>query len=130
MILLDTHIWLRWLLPIEPLPVRLVEQIEHAETATVSAISCWEVVMLVQKQRIELPLPVEQWLEEATIGSGVEVLPVTCDISRLAGTLPEHHKDPADRIIIATALCHNFKLMSLDGVFPAYQELAERLIVK
>jgi PIN domain nuclease of toxin-antitoxin system len=130
MILLDTHIWLRWLLATEPLPIRLVEQIEQAETATVSAISCWEVVMLVQKQRIELPLPVEQWLEEATTGSGVDVLPITCDISRLAGTLPKHHKDPADRIIIATALCHNLKLMSLDSVFPAYQELAERLIVK
>jgi len=128
MILLDTHIWLRWLLPTEPLPIRLVKQIEQTETVTVSAISCWEIVMLVQKQRIELPLPVEQWLKDATTNSFVSVLPITCDISRLAGTLPEHHKDPADRIIIATALCHNLKLMSLDSVFPAYQELAERLV--
>ncbi len=84
--------------------------------------------MLEQKQRIELPIPVEQWLKDATTGSFVSVLPITCDISRLAGTLPAHHKDPADRIIIATALCHNLKLMSLDSVFPAYQELAERLV--
>ncbi len=96
MILLDTHIWLRWLLPTEPLPIRLVEQIEQAETVTVSAISCWEIVMLVRKQRIELPLPVEQWLKDATTNSKVDVLPITCDISRLAGTLPEHHKAPAD----------------------------------
>lgn len=48
MILLDTHIWLRWLLPTEPLPIKLIEPIEQAEIATVSAISCWEVVMLVQ----------------------------------------------------------------------------------
>ena len=130
MILLDTHIWLRWLLQTEPLPIRLVEQIEQADIVTVSAISCWEVVMLERKQRIKLPLPVEQWLKEATTGSGVEVLPITCDISCLAGTLPEHHKDPADRIIIATALCHNLKLMSLDSIFPDYQELAERLITR
>jgi PIN domain nuclease of toxin-antitoxin system len=130
MILLDTHIWLRWLLSTEPLPIKLVEQIEQTETVTIFAISCWEVVMLVQKQRIELPLPVEQWLKDATTNSFVSVLPITCDISRLAGTLPEHHKDPADRIIIATALCHNLKLMSLDSIFPAYQEIAERLIVK
>ncbi len=130
MILLDTHIWLRWLLPTEPLPISLVEQIEQVETVTVSAISCWEIVMLEKKQRIKLPLPVEQWLKEATTGSKVKVLSITCDISCLAGTLPEHHKDPADRIIIATAICHNLKLMSLDSVFPAYQELAERLIAK
>lgn len=82
------------------------------------------------KQRIKLPLPVEQWLKEATTASGVDVLPITCDISYLAGTLPTHHKDPADRIIIATALCHNLKLMSLDSIFPAYQEIAKQLIVK
>ena len=97
----------------DPLPIRLLEQIEQAERVAVSAISCWERVMLVQKQRIEIPLPVEQWLKEATTGSKVEVLPITCEIARLAGTLPEHHKDPADRIIIATAVCHNLKLMSL-----------------
>jgi PIN domain nuclease of toxin-antitoxin system len=130
MILLDTHIWIRWLLPSQPLPINLVEQIEQTKTVMVSAISCWEVVMLEKKQRIKLPLPVEQWLQEATIGSLVSVLPITCDISCLAGTLPEHHKDPADRIIIATALCHNLKLMSLDSIFPTYQELAEQLIVK
>ncbi len=60
--------------------------------------------MLEKKQRIELPLPVEQWLKEATTGSEVDVFPITCDISCLAGTLPEYHKDPADRIIIATAI--------------------------
>jgi len=130
MILLDTHIWLRWLLPTEPLPIKLVEQIEQAEAVFVSAISCWETVMLVQKQRIMLDQPLEQWLEEASTGSGVIVLPITCEISRLAATLPEHHKDPADRLIIATALCHNLKLMSLDLRFPAYQELLERLITR
>jgi len=130
MILLDTHIWIRWLMPTEPLPRRMVEQIEQAETTTISAISCWEVIMLEQKQRIELPLPVEEWLKEATTGSKVNILPITCDISRLAGTLPQHHKDPADRIIIATAICHKLKLMSLDSVFPAYQELDKQLITK
>ena len=83
-----------------------------------------------KKQRIKLPLSVEQWLQEATTGSKINVLPITCGISCLAGTLPEHHKDPADRIIIATAFCHNLKLMSLDSIFPTYQEIAEQLIVK
>ncbi len=130
MILLDTHIWLRWLLPTDPLSVKLVDKIEHAEVVFVSAISCWETVMLVQKRRIVLNQPVEQWLTEASTHSGVEVLPITCQISRVAATLPEHHKDPADRLIIATALCHDLKLISLDRMFSGYQELTERLIAE
>lgn len=55
MILLDTHIWLRWLLPTEPLPIKLLTYIEQAETVSISTMSCWEAVMLAQRQRIELP---------------------------------------------------------------------------
>ncbi len=91
MILLDTHIWLRWLLPTNPLPVSLISKIEKANTIFISLMSCWEVVMLEQRQRIELPLPTKEWLKEATTGSSIEILPITCDISYLAGTLPEHH---------------------------------------
>jgi len=130
MILIDTHIWLRWLLPTDPLPNSLVLQIEQANKIWVSSMSCWEVTMLEQRQRIELPLPTNDWLKEATIGSNIEILPVSCDISYLAGTLPEHHKDPVDRIIIATAVCHDLKLISLDSIFPLYQVLENRLITK
>jgi PIN domain nuclease of toxin-antitoxin system len=42
-------------------------------------------------------------ISEATIGSGGEVLPLACLPARSAATLPQHHKDPAERIIIATA---------------------------
>jgi len=130
MILLDTHIWLRWLLPTEPLPKQLVAHIEQAKAVWVSAMSCWEVVMLVRRRRIELSLPTEQWLKEATIGSNVGILPVTCDISYLTAILPEHHKDPVDRIIIATAIYHDLNLISLDNLFPTYEILANRLIRK
>jgi PIN domain nuclease of toxin-antitoxin system len=130
MILLDTHIWIRWLLPTDPLPPTLIEQIEQADAVCISSISCWEATMLEKKQRIVLPLPIKDWLEEATQGSNVDVLPITCDISQLSGTLPEHHKDPADRIIIATSIIHDLQLMSLDGYFPDYQELSGRLITR
>ncbi len=128
MILLDTHIWIRWLLPTEPLPGRLVGYIEKADKVMISAISCWEVAMLVQKQRINIPLPISEWLEEATVGSSVDVLPITCQISQQAAILPEHHKDPADRIIIATAFCLNISLISFDHAFAAYQEVSNLLV--
>jgi len=77
MILMDTHIWLRWLLPDDPLPKNLIDLIETADALAVSAISCWEVVMLERFRRIELPLPIDQWLKEALRGSDVQVLPVS-----------------------------------------------------
>ena len=128
MILMDTHIWLRWLLPDDPLPQNLLDLIETADALAVSAVSCWEVVMLERFRRIELPLPVDQWLKEALSGSDVQTQPVNAAAARLAGQLPYHHKDPADRFIIATAVVGKLELISLDSWFPAYSELDELLI--
>jgi PIN domain nuclease of toxin-antitoxin system len=128
MILMDTHIWIRWLLPGDPLPKNLTDLIETADALAVSSISCWEVVLLEKFHRIELPLPVEQWLKEALTGSDVRALPITDTVAGLAGQLPYHHKDPADRFIIATAVLHKIRLISFDSWFPSYTELNDLLI--
>ena len=60
----------------------------------------------------------------------IKILPVTAQIATKAVHLPEHHKDPQDRIIIATALHYNAKLLSFDCVFASYQELNGYLINK
>ena len=57
----------------------------------VFGISCFEVSLLVKRGKLELPLPVEEWLTEALANSGVESLPVTCEIARRAAALPEIH---------------------------------------
>ena len=69
MTLLDTHIWVRWLVPVHPLPAALVQRIEDADRVAVSAVSWWEVGMLVSHRRIDLPLPLSEWIGEATVGS-------------------------------------------------------------
>jgi PIN domain nuclease of toxin-antitoxin system len=128
MILLDTHIWIRWLLPTDPLPPDLTELIETADGLAVSSISCWEVILLEKFNRIKLPLPVEEWLKEALDGSDVAVLPIDEKVASLAARLPYHHKDPADRFIIATAIINHIELISLDSYFPSYVELSDLLI--
>jgi PIN domain nuclease of toxin-antitoxin system len=129
MILIDTHIWIRWLLPNDPLPLSLIDLIETTDSLAVSSISCWEIVMLERFNRIELPLPVDEWLQEALNGSEVNALPINENIAMLAGQLPYHHKDPADRLIIATAIINKIKLISLDSSFKLYQELNDYLIL-
>lgn len=130
MILMDTHIWLRWLLPDDPLPQKVINLIETTECLAVSSISCWEVVLLEKLHRIELPLPADEWLKAALDESVVTALPITAAIASYAGLLPYHHKDPADRFIIATAICNDMKLISFDGYFSPYSELTDRLITE
>ena len=130
MILMDTHIWLRWILPTDPLPKELIEFINTSESLAVSSISCWEVVLLERWRKIELPLSVDEWLKEALSGSNVTALPITANIAKSAGHLPYHHKDPADRFIIATAIQHDVKLVSMDGHFSSYSELGDLLVTR
>lgn len=127
--LLDTHVWVRWIeAGSNPLPLALIDAIERAPVVYVSAISWWEVAQLTKRGRLELPLPVDEWLIEATEGSGVLSVPVSPTMARRAAMLPDLHRDPADRIIIATALELGLVLASLDQCFPAYPELQGRLV--
>ena len=128
MILMDTHIWLRWLLPNDPLSLNLIDLIETTDSLAVSSISCWEIVLLEKFHKIELPLAVDEWLKEALSGSKVIALPINETIASLAGRLPYHHKDPADRFIVATSILNNIKLISLDSCFSSYIELNDLLI--
>ncbi len=128
MILLDTHIWLRWLVNGNPLPQRIIDTIETGDAIAVSAISIWEAGLLLQRKRIELPVPFETWLNAALDGSDVKTLPITAEIARTATTLPQHHRDPADRFIMAATIVHQSKLISFDSIFPTYSELDGLLI--
>ena len=129
MIVLDTHIWHWWTNQIEgKLSAATIALIEEAEEVAVSAISCFEMAWLHTHGRIDLGMSVDAWLSEVEASETVIFLPVTPRIAARAVTLPEHHKDPQDRIIIATALANQAQLLSVDEHFPAYQELAGLLI--
>ena len=129
MIILDTHIWLWWVNEdIDRIGQVRNDLIQSADYVSVSAISCFEVAWLEAHDRIELPCNRTSWFEKALEGSGINLLPITPIIASIAVDLPDHHSDPQDRIIIATALSHDAQLMSADGKFPRYKELAGRLL--
>ena len=127
-LLLDTHVWIWWINQDSALPAQAGQLIEEAETVAVSAISCWEVRMLQQRQRIELSGTVEAWLEQALQPAGISCLPISCTIADKSANLPQHHRDPADRLIIAAALEHRYSLLSVDSKFELYTELADLLV--
>jgi PIN domain nuclease of toxin-antitoxin system len=111
MILLDTHIWVRWQNEPETLAPQILSWIAESDALAVSAISCWEVAMLVRKGRIELSMSVDEWIDEAMISMDT-CLSINREILLLAANLPEHHRDPADRFIIATAIVYQAKVIT------------------
>lgn len=70
----------------------------------------------------------KQWLEEALQPSGISLLPLTPVIAYKAVNLSDVHRDPFDRIIIATAIELGAKLASVDGLFRRYPELNAYLL--
>lgn len=77
---------------------------------------------------MQLKLDLQDWLDNALQGSDVICIPIDRKIALVAANLPEHHRDPADRLIIATTIHLNAQLLSLDSSFPAYSELAGKLV--
>lgn len=103
-IVLDTHALLWWALEPDKLSKKAraaCEQIGQDGSA-VSAISFWELEVKVRRGKLELPLAVED-LEARARQAGLEVVPVTTAIALRAGRYRFEHRDPADRMILATA---------------------------
>lgn len=128
-LILDTHILLWYFREPERISNNIVQQIDNSKLY-LSAISCFEIVWLLEHNRITLNGydTFESWLDDVKQSLDLTILPVTCQIGSLAVRLPEHHKDPQDRLIIASAIVHNFKLASADTNFPLYQEIRQLLV--
>ena len=105
--LLDTHV-LVWLLDgnerLGEKSRTLIQQSAQADSLYVSAITPWEIAMLVSKGRLTLVQEVGEWLRIAISMPGVRMAPLSIDVSVASTRLPgAFHSDPADRIIVATA---------------------------
>jgi PIN domain nuclease of toxin-antitoxin system len=128
-LLLDTHVWIWWAEQDNRLPHALRDLIQdYAGAVAVSAASVYELAILAQRKRLTLNRETDDWIERATDGAGIEVLPIDAAIAQQAGNLPLHHCDPLDRLIIATAFRRQAKLASVDSQFPSYDVLKGLLI--
>jgi PIN domain nuclease of toxin-antitoxin system len=121
-ILLDTHIFIFWVNGSARLLEETRTRIEAEPDALgVSAITLWEIAMLVQLGRLELTLPIEIWLEQALAYPKVVVVPLSPAIVVESARLPApFHKDPADEIIVATARVLSAPLVTYDGKMLSY----------
>ena len=117
MILLDTCalIWIMNRDPLLPAALRAMERAARGGELYLSPISAWEIGMLVRRGRLVLDVSAEVYVSRAFSRPGVQVAALTPEIavrsSHLPGTL---HSDPADRMLIATAMLMGLKLMTRD----------------
>ncbi len=121
MIVLDTAAWIWRASDPKQLSSRARRAIDEAERLLVSAISVWEVAMLVAKRRIQLDRAVEQWVDIALALPGIQLVALEPAIAVRSTKLPgDFHPDPADRMIVATALENAAPIVTPDERIRSY----------
>jgi PIN domain nuclease of toxin-antitoxin system len=115
-LVLDTHV-LVWLIDgndrLGNASRQLIDITWQSDLISVSAITFWEIALLQEKGRIELPEPVVDWRQHV-LDEGVTEVPVSGDIGIASVMLRDFHSDPADRIITATAIMTSAQLVTAD----------------
>ena len=117
MILLDTHAWIWWLSNPERLSKAAADAVSQAvreDAVALSSISAWELAMLVDRGRLELDRSVDALVQGTEALSFVHVVDVDARIAVASVRLGLPHKDPADRIIAATARLMDATLVTAD----------------
>ena len=124
MIVLDTHVLVWWVTGDPALSKKAKAAIERELAGgdiVVSSISAWEIAMLVKHDRLVLSMDVSSWLSAVTQIDAVRLVPVDVDVATKSVELPgEFHKDPADRMIVATARKLAAPLVTKDNRIRAY----------
>ena len=115
---LDTHVLVWWTADPERLPPAhhlVLDAAAPGAPVLVPDICLWEIATLVSLGRLRLTLPLREWLERATARPLVERVPIGPDIAAEVASLPDSfHRDPGDRIVVATARVLGKPLLTLD----------------
>ncbi len=117
LIICDTHALIFW----QDAPHRFSNKAKKAMDAGLesnnlacSDISLWEIAMLIGSGRLRKDVDPALYINDLTLALSLTVLPISAEIAALSQQDLFDHKDPADRIIGATAICHNAPLISAD----------------
>lgn len=120
-LLLDTHTFL-WFIMGSPQLSRqaraLIEADEHARL--LSTASLWEMAIKLSLGRLTLAEPFNLLIPQQLRLNGIELLPIEMAHIVIVATLPFHHRDPFDRLLIAQAMAEGMPILSADPAFDAY----------
>ncbi len=119
-LILDTHVLL-WLAQ-EPdrVSVRDATEINSEHTLFISHVSVWEIAIKLKAGKIELKWDLQTFIKLSIDKHLLNLLPIALDHIYKTQSLPFHHRDPFDRLLIAQSLVQNIPIVSSDSVFEAY----------
>jgi PIN domain nuclease of toxin-antitoxin system len=116
--LLDTHAWVWWICGDSRLTARerdALDNLPPSSRPVLADISLWEVAMLVERGRLNLNMELEHWLAVASSPATVDLARVTPAVAAEVARLPSgFHRDPADRLIVATARVRKLRVLTRD----------------
>ncbi len=117
MILLDTCALL-WTVngdPLSPEALKAINKARNAGALFLSPVSAWEIGILAQRGKVEFGVSAESYVSRAFTRPGVQIVPLTPEIAVRASYLPgQFHSDPADRLLISTAIMMGLILVTRD----------------
>ena len=134
-LLLDTHIWL-WYAEgvterLRPASIKILDDARKKAGLLVSAISVWEIGALSAKGRIQLSIPLRDWVAKALDVPGIHLAPLDAVTAAESTLLPGNaHGDPTDRFLIATARTHGVALATRDEQIIEYGRLGFLRVVE
>ena len=85
-----------------------------------SAGSIWEIAIKIGLGKLVLTQPYSLWMSQALDDLGITVLPITVEYADIQASLPKHHSDPFDRLIVAQAIVEKVSIVSADARMDAY----------
>lgn len=126
-VLLDTHILLWALAEPAKLPARARALLEDdSNDILFSAASIWEIAIKAQAGRVDFPVSPDE-IAAAAENTGFTELPVSAKHGAAVCSLPLHHRDPFDRLLVAQAITEPARLLTVDAALGRYSELVEML---
>ncbi len=93
---------------------------DPANDLLLSAGSIWEIAIKVGLKKLTLSQPFRPWMEKAMADLGVAVLPITVESADVQAQLPNHHRDPFDRLLVAQAQVESVSVVSADAILDQY----------
>ncbi len=120
-LLLDTHAFLWFVLndpSLSPIARDLI--IDPLNEIFLSPATHWEIAIKISIGKYQLPGPFESWINTQIQVNDFQILPIEVTHTALVTTLPFHHKDPFDRLLISQSLVEKISIISTDGIFDSY----------
>ena len=120
-LLLDTHTFLWFVLGDSRLSTQARAAIEDQNNVKLlSPASHWEIAIKISLGKYTLSKPYEEFMDQGINENGFVVLPIETKYTAILTTLPFHHRDPFDRLLIAQAMVEEATVVSSDAAFDAY----------